>query len=37
MIDGALLFLIGLGLGLVIERVWGDICELIDLYREERR
>lgn len=37
MIDGALLFLIGLGLGLVIERVWSDICELIDLYREERR
>jgi len=36
-IDGALLFLIGLGIGLVIERLWNDVCELIDIYREENR
>ena len=37
MIDAAILLLIGIAIGLVFERVWSDICELIDIYREENR
>jgi hypothetical protein len=33
---GGLLFLVGLGIGLVAGRIYADLSELVELYREQR-
>jgi hypothetical protein len=33
---GAVMFLIGLGVGFIAQEVWKTAMELLDLYREER-
>lgn len=37
MTAGALLFLLGLGVGFVGQAIWGVVMELFDIYREEQR
>lgn len=36
MTAGAVLFLIGLGVGFVGQAIWSTAMELLDIYREER-
>lgn len=33
----ALLFLLGLLIGLVFERIWSGVWDAVELYREQRR
>lgn len=33
---GALLFLIGLAVGALLNAIWDDVLELLELFREQR-